>query len=393
MTPLERDRLAREYAAALLHEPPDDLLAEVADSLEALPSAEPGVGQVWRVAKTEKGCTQALVLLTHATEVLRGVLATEESWLATSDDILIPPEDSPTGGALMVALWSDTPVHRRSLAGLLGTLPPAAVAPILMVLQSRLTGGFKLRATAALPGDGLGATQWTIQPVTGETQTASFVTGTRVIDKLDVRLDAREALRSATAWIARDALAEAWELGGAPARVPWHQTLLDDLRAAVAALSDAVIGAPIDGEGLSNAASTRAGFVSLGGGSLAAGALGMAAGWPALAGGVLRAIKATAKTGGSERLVFTLPVDDADVEVTLEVLPDVLSVMVDAREAGKPRKGLAVELRLSEKARSDRERRRTDAEGIASIAHFPVPKRTGIELSLGEGAARRVVKT
>ena len=391
MTPLERDRLAREYAAALIQDPAVDHFADVAGSLEGLPSAQPGVGQVWRVAKAEKGCAQALVLLTHATEMLRGVLATEDSWLATSEDILIAPEDSPTGEELMVALWNDTPVPRQSLAGLLGTLAPAAMLPVLMVLQSRLTGGFQLRAVAALPGNGLGATKWVIQPLGGEAQPASFVTGTRVVDKLDPRLDAREALRNATSWIARDAVAEAWELGGAAERVPWHRTLLEELRAAVSQLADAVVGEPGTIDHKSGAfPSLHAWF---GGGSLAAGGVGMGAGFPALAGGVLRAVGAASESGSPDRMVFSVPVGSAKVEVTLEVQPDVLSVLVHAREAGRPRQGLPVDLRLTGTARSRGEQRRTDPEGIASIVHFAVPEGAGIELGLGDGENRRVLKT
>ena len=110
MTPLERDRLARQYAAALLEDPQGDLLADVAESLEPLPREEPAVGQLWRAAPVEAGRAQALLLLTHTSEIIRGLLATEEAWLATHDDILVPAERSPTGSELMVATWSDTPV-------------------------------------------------------------------------------------------------------------------------------------------------------------------------------------------------------------------------------------------------------------------------------------------
>src|SRR4051812_22071194 len=113
MTPSQRDALCQELIEALRATPAtgEDPLALVTGALPPLPLVEPEVGQLWRAAQAA-GDRQVLNALTHVSGVIRAVLATEDTWLAAPDDVILPGEASPTGAALALLPSTDLPVPR-----------------------------------------------------------------------------------------------------------------------------------------------------------------------------------------------------------------------------------------------------------------------------------------
>jgi hypothetical protein len=402
----ERDALCRELAEALAGPPssygPPDPLASITGALAPLQSAEPAVGQLWRAARTG-GDQQALVALTHVSGALRAVLATEDSWIASTEDVVVSASDSPTGCALALAAWSDTPLPRSSLRALIGCLPESVIEPLLMLLQRQLTGGFRLRAVESLSGaDGAGI-RWLISASDGG-RACSFASGSRILDQTDGRVAVRAAMRGAAAWLADDAVAEVLERGQAPEPEPWHARMVAKFRAAVEALGDAVVGdaGARSVAGISGAASTGAALASLSGAGSAAGGglfgqilVGSLNNLASSVGTFWRAdglqMRHPGAKVGNAPFSFTIPVGAAEVAVWLEFGLNLVDVLVKASADGKPRRGVRVVLKVSDAALTVSRSASTDKHGIATLRDVAVPSGAGVEVMLTDKGVYRSV--
>ena len=403
----ERDALCRELAEALAGPPssygPPDPLASITGALAPLQSAEPAVGQLWRAARTG-GDQQALVALTHVSGALRAVLATEDSWIASTEDLVVSASDSPTGCALALTTWSDTPLPRSSLRALIGCLPESVVEPLLMLLQRQLTGGFRLRAVESLSGADGAAIRWLISASDGG-RACSFASGSRILDQTDGRVSVRAAMRGAAAWLADDAVAEVLERGQAPEPEPWHARMVAKFRAAVEALGDAVVGdaGARAVAGLPGAAATGAALGSLSGAGIAAGG-GLFGFIPRLGSLInpaftvenfLRADGLQMRHGGARvgnaPFSFTIPVGAAEVAVWLEFGVNLVDLLVKGSADGKPRRGVRVVLKISDAASTVSRSASTDKHGIATLRDVAVPSGAGVELILADRGVHRSV--
>jgi len=165
------------------------------------------VGQVWFVEAPSGAHASMLLVLTHSSgPFLRGVITHGCHELATTDDVVVDADQSPTGQSLVMCLWGDVPVHEESLTFLVGEVPRPALEAALMLLQARLSGGFILRAVDADIGQSM--IRWTIAPVCAPERVQKFVTGTRVIRPEDARLLVRKKLLQQSEWVAARAFSQ-----------------------------------------------------------------------------------------------------------------------------------------------------------------------------------------
>jgi hypothetical protein len=204
-----RDSIGVLFAEALTKGPSGapGLLSTVVESLPAPDvTRRIEVGQVWCVEARSGVLDSMLLVLTHSSgPFLRGVVTHGCQELATTDDVVVDADQSPTSQSLVLCTWGDVPVHEASLTFLVGEVPRPALKAALMLLQARLSGGFTLRAVGAESTKSL--LRWTIAPVCAPEQVQTFVTGTRVIRPEDARLLVRKKLLEHSEWIAAQAFA------------------------------------------------------------------------------------------------------------------------------------------------------------------------------------------
>ena len=191
---VNRDRfqtLCAEYAEVLrrdIEDLSDRPLRQLAAEIGRAEQPKYSPGQMWIAEPSDdKGLTVAVVL-THVSSVIRAVLATEATFIAGHDDILVDSVESPTGSELLLCAWSDTPVDRASLTEFVGAVGAGAMKSLLMYLQRELTGGFELRAlrSGATP-EGEERVLWSIRSVEIFDEVSLFETGSRIVDERDRR--------------------------------------------------------------------------------------------------------------------------------------------------------------------------------------------------------------
>lgn len=382
MNPFERDKLCQLYVESLSQEGDDDPLASLAAAVEHAASPRPAVGQLWRAVRYGRP-GQALVALTHLGDVARGVVASPDTFLAATDDVLVPGADSPTGEALTLHTWLDVPIRLDALEGCVGMLPPHVVEPLLMFLQRQLTGGFVLRAQESLDGAGPEAVRWRIAPRGAPDRARAFVTGSHIVDDADGRVAARAVLRGKVAWVAEDALAALIEEGHVK---PWHLAFAESLRSALRA-----IGASFDvpqtefGAGTPVFGLPIAGAVSLS--SLPAlGSLLVSA----FSGGTPQfALRQGPAGRGDETVTFALPVGEARVAVRVHVREGEIDLLVMARKRSRPLRKLKVTVRVDDVPFGPL--RATDRGGVASIAGIAVRPGARVEMEFSHGRVKHLV--
>ncbi len=200
---LERiEVMAKEFALNMRDEVEPNPLDKIGEQLASLSKPVPNVGQIWRVEGLETVDRAQWVLLTKVNKLLRGILVLPEIWLATTDDIIIPATTNNI--PMILATWSDMPISRECLAGMITQVDSQHMQTVLMMLQHRLTGGFRLRTIASRVVDGIPHLTWQItDKKTG--QTADFDTGSRALMGSG-RQFAQESLRSHSSWITTQAL-------------------------------------------------------------------------------------------------------------------------------------------------------------------------------------------
>ena len=169
----------------------------------------PVVGQIWRVEPHDVGLAALVALTWNEDDTLRGVLVSDQTWCASSDDIVLPAASSPTGEDLLLCTWNDTLLSHAALKGFIGTIPREILEALQMLLQRRLTGGFALRARDYHEADdGRLLLRWDINPLDAPANRRSFETGPRILEEHDPRLEVQAALRDCTAWLERQAWAD-----------------------------------------------------------------------------------------------------------------------------------------------------------------------------------------
>lgn len=357
MKRMERDALCAALVEALSERGDPDPLASIAAAVPASPAPLAAVGQVWRVASRGPQM-QALVALTHVSEHIRAVTASEDTFVAATDDVVVDAVQSPTGAPMVLHAWRDVPVAVDALRGFVGQLPDAVMTPLRMLLQRNLTGGFVLRARQALTDGGV---RWTIAERPGAPE-VSFVTGPRITDASDGRVAARAALRDATAWIE----AEALEALGAAEAEPWHARVLAGLRGALAA-----IGAVFDvGDVFGDAAGGLDGGLALAG-----------------------ALRHPNAPDATTELSFALKLSDVRVSVRIHLRDDAPAQDAqdadDAGEAdllvvaetsdGRPFRGAEVSLRAAGGLLAEA---RTDRTGTATLTAVRVPAGARLDIDV-----------
>ena len=168
---------------------------------------KPRAGDLW-VTRGQPGDLPVLVALTWVGDGIgRGVVVLEEPELAASDDILVPAEQSPLGSPFALCCWSDLPVSEVSLDALVGELPWSVTEPLAMLLQQRLTGGFRRRALGGTRlSTGESAVSWLIEPEDGSAPGCEYLTGALIVKDGDPRTLVRLELRRLTTYLEHDAL-------------------------------------------------------------------------------------------------------------------------------------------------------------------------------------------
>lgn len=166
------------------------------------------VGDVWCVEGASSEDLPALVTLTWVgASGVRGILTTEDTWLASSEDIVVPADASPTQEPLLLCTWREAPLARPSLVSWVGSLPQHLVEALAMVLQNRLTPRFTKHALGPVRAEpGEVRLSWSIEPAGDSEHRCEFHTGAPIISQTDPRLAVRMALVDCTAYFERDAL-------------------------------------------------------------------------------------------------------------------------------------------------------------------------------------------
>ena len=369
----------------------EGVLEPVARCLEQPDHPEPDLGQIWRVSPVCKEGLPALVTLTHTGEVLRCILTTSQTWMAATDDLYVPAESSPTREAMLLCTWMDQPMRHANLAGYVGQLPEEVFEPLLMVLQRNLTGGFKLRAREVTSRGDLPLVRWEICPENEDSSPRRFLSGPRILDDEDPRLQARSALRSVHGWATEEVKEEVFERGGAAEPEAWYRELARRLRAAV----DGLEAHEVDPGKLAGAAASSAaigGLIGAGIGSSVGG--GMFGGllntlFPPLGNAATAALRG-AEDEPTETVSFTLP-GEVETGISVTLSEDGLYLRVAATDGDRPGGRYRVRLREGSELGRLLLDERTDRCGVLLAGPLETSPGEPLRLELGTGDDRRVL--
>jgi hypothetical protein len=221
---LDIDKLCREYLRAIAMDrqadaPASPLLA-IAEAVAGGLVPKPGVGQIWSVDPPDgEDGIGALVALTEVSPTIAAVLVSDQTWLASNDDIIVTADDSPWDEEFLLCTWKKYRVARRSLVGHLGDLRESTIQVLEMLTRHRDRGGFRLRAhESSRTDEGLDRLRWTIAKGADDAAARSFLAGPRILDDDDLRGQVRASLADATRWVEQVAL-EARVAEGSPLTV------------------------------------------------------------------------------------------------------------------------------------------------------------------------------
>ena len=218
------------------------------------------VGQVWVAEPRGHQGVPCPVLLTRiGAPCLDAVVLSEQLWMATADDVVIPAEQGTVGLPLVACLWRNPSLAPSSLVSLLGTLDAEPFAVVARLLRRTADGSFPRTPLgpaprqelpgASLPGPTL--LRWSVGAPDGTS--LPYLSGTRVLDDEDPRPLVRDLFEQATRYLEQEALA----LRQAPASAPEPALRLRWLRAVRRALEEA--GARLFQPTLTGAATRTAG--------------------------------------------------------------------------------------------------------------------------------------
>ena len=219
------------------------------------PPPEPEPGQIWVVESPTDKATRDLLLLAVADHVpWRGIVLTEEVWLADAEDLVIPGDASPTKSALAVCLSRDVPLFPKFLRVFVGNVDDSLLLTIQMLRQRQLTGGFSRRPLGVVPRHRVPGAQiaasfllrWEVGSEGASTGFREYLSGPQIEDEDDPRLDARTVFAEKTQYFeeALDLeLAAAESPHVSPARA--FLTRLADQLQAVAGICLAAVAPPL----------------------------------------------------------------------------------------------------------------------------------------------------
>lgn len=167
------------------------------------------VGDLWIATGGPEDLPMLVAVTWIEGDLARCVVVLDEPNLATSEDMLVSEQDSPLGVPLALCIWRDVPVPTESLHRYLGALPVIVIEPLTMLLQNRLTGGFRrtpigpARLRSGEPG-----VRWSIEPADGSGPRYEHLAGAPVLRSLDPRLRVREVLSVRSAYLEAAAIRE-----------------------------------------------------------------------------------------------------------------------------------------------------------------------------------------
>lgn len=203
--------VSSDHSELALEQLADLYIASIQTDIEARQAgarSAPRVGDLWTTRGRRYQDLPAVVVVTCAEPgSLRAVVAFEEPELASSDDVLVAAEQSPTGAPLALCSWRDVPIAAQDLDRLLGVLPDSVVEPLTMLLQRQILGGFEIRPVdVARLSTGETALRWTIESTREDSIACEFLTGAQILRDADPRLRVRQILLQSTLYLERDAL-------------------------------------------------------------------------------------------------------------------------------------------------------------------------------------------
>lgn len=167
------------------------------------------VGDLWIATGGPEDLPMLVAVTWIEGDLARCVVVLDEPNLATSEDVLVSEQDSPLGVPLALCVWRDVPVSTESLHTYLGALPVTVVEPLAMLLQNRLTGGF--RRTPIGPArlrSGEPSVRWSIEPADGNGPRYEHLAGAPVLRSEDPRLRVREELSARSVYLEAAAIRE-----------------------------------------------------------------------------------------------------------------------------------------------------------------------------------------
>ena len=180
----------------------------------ARPSRPPRVerGQLW-VVGPEPGSrgARAMMLVTSVDgEKVRGFVAADDAWIACEGDVVLPGAETPHAEALVVLRERSVCVDRARLLHFVGSLPRDVQRRVLAV-DAALRADRAVEARDEVSRDGIVGARNAARTLvrrrarTDDDRAVEWLGGVAVDDPEDPRIEARDVLAWATAWLEREA--------------------------------------------------------------------------------------------------------------------------------------------------------------------------------------------
>lgn len=350
--------------------------------------AQKRAGQIWVAHPDDRMAgVSALVLLTLVDkESARGVIASEQLWLAASDDVLLPADALSCGCAMVACLWRDVPVDLAALAEYVGDVERTAFDAIAMLLQHSLTRGFRreplgrveARDIAGADDAGRWLLRWQIASPANTRR--EYITGPRIISDDDPRAEAREVFYLATQHVEERALR----------RLEAMEVEVEDAREATRAPRNVPVLASIRralerwGAEIADAAAVPAPALAYRGTGLAAGVAALP-GIGSLVAGLSDKLRPT-EARGQEPAAFAALVTLGSVKVELAIEVDEawlgISGVAFAADGERPIAGVSATVRLEQPNGEVMEWVRTTEAAEGDFGRITIPVVAGARCSL-----------
>lgn len=167
----------------------------------------PRVGDLWLTYGTSENPPVLIAISWVGDRFCRAVFVLEEPELAAEDDLLVSAEQCSLGAPLALCAWRDLPVSKGDLRQLVGVLPDDIIEPLAMMLQHRLTGGFRRRVLGSNRlSSGEGGVRWLIEPAGESGHAVEFLSGAPVLTEIDPRVRVRQEIVTFTTHLEERAL-------------------------------------------------------------------------------------------------------------------------------------------------------------------------------------------
>ena len=182
---------------------PRELAEALARVRDAPVPASPCAREVWTVPARAEGELGVLVaLLDDPGPEACAVLVSDQLWLATTDDVVVPPEQSPTGEPLLLCLWCPVRVESQRWGRYVGRLPRDSARAAELRMRAKV--GLRLRRRAVgnvRQGDTI-LVSWELRRVEAPEICIRYLSGGRLGGEDDIREQVRVELKRGTAHLA-----------------------------------------------------------------------------------------------------------------------------------------------------------------------------------------------